>query len=52
MVAMDAYSDMVIRLSNARLADLCREAAQDRLAAKFGRRVESPVEDAPAERAA
>ena len=30
---MDAYSEVMMRLSNARLADLCREAQRDRLAA-------------------
>ena len=36
---MDAYTDTMLRLSDARLADLCREAARDRLAAGFSRRV-------------
>ena len=37
---MDAYSEMVMRLSNARLADLCREAERDRLAGSLvGRRI-------------
>ncbi|MEA2828572.1 MAG: hypothetical protein QOG43_3011 [Actinomycetota bacterium] len=35
---MDAYTDAMMRLSDARLADLCREAARDRLAAGFRRR--------------
>jgi len=29
---MDAYSDVMMRLSNARLADLCRQAERDRVA--------------------
>jgi len=29
---MDAYSDSMIRLSNARLSELCRESARDGLA--------------------
>ncbi len=41
MAAMDAYSEMVTRLSNARLADLCREAAADRLAAAVVRHREA-----------
>ncbi len=36
---MDAYTDAMMRLSDARLADLCREAARHRLAAGFSRRV-------------
>jgi hypothetical protein len=35
---MDAYSEAMMRLSDARLADLCREAARHRLAAGLGRR--------------
>ena len=42
---MDAYSEVMMRLSNARLADLCREAQRDRLAAPLmsRRRRSKPV---------
>jgi hypothetical protein len=50
---MDAYSEVMMRLSDARLADLCREAQRDRLAAPLvGRRRRSKpvaeVTDLPA----
>ncbi|MEA2685066.1 MAG: hypothetical protein QOE93_261 [Actinomycetota bacterium] len=35
---MDAYSEMVMRLSNARLAELCREAERARLVGSLPRR--------------